>query len=161
MLQILHSASGSVYGDKAPSMVTRNVILSTSRCHSEQSEESGEEGRDNGPRTSQICILLKYRLLQKSIVRGPHFFEGTTNKVILHYVVSQWITKSCCSRSVERLCARGINPSETMLKTHTFPGDPLLTRGRRLCRSRRHILSFRAERGIWYRKPVQLTGMLL
>ena len=39
------------------------VILSTSRCHSEQSEESGEEGQDNGPRTSQICILLKYRLL--------------------------------------------------------------------------------------------------
>ena len=79
---------------QASSMVTRNVFLSTSRCHSEQSEESGEEGRDNGPRTSQIRILLKYRLLQKSIVRGPHFFWGTTNKVVLHCIVPQWITKS-------------------------------------------------------------------
>ena len=113
MLQILHSACGCVQDDKssgiqndkrvavqddrrqASSMVTRNVFLSTSRCHSEQSEESREEGRDNGPRTSQIRILLKYRLLQKSIVRGPHFFGGgTANKVVLHCIVSQWITKS-------------------------------------------------------------------
>ena len=94
VLQILHSACGCVQDDKssgiqddkrvavqddrrqASSMVTRNVFLSTSRCHSEQSEESGEEEWDNGPRTSQIRILLKYRLLQKSIVRGPHFFWG-------------------------------------------------------------------------------------
>ena len=112
VLQILHSACGCVQDNKssgiqndkrvavqddrrqAPSMVTRNVFLSTSRCHSEQSEESGEEGRDNGPRTSQIRILLKYRLLQKSIVRGPHFFGGTANKAVLHCIVSQWITKS-------------------------------------------------------------------
>ena len=61
-----------------------------------RSEGSGEEGRDNGPRTSQICILLKYKLLQKID----------------------------CSRSVERLCARGINPSKTTKsRTHTFPGD--------------------------------------
>ena len=79
--------SKSFTSPPAPSMVTRNVILSVS-------EESGEEGRDNGPRTSQICILLKYRFLQKSIVRGPHFFEGTANKVILHCIVFQWITKS-------------------------------------------------------------------
>ena len=73
---------GSVYGDRrvavqddkrqASFMVTRNVILSK-ECHSERSEESGEEGRDNGPRTSQIRILLKDKLLQKSVVRG----EGT------------------------------------------------------------------------------------
>ena len=63
---------GSVYGDRrvavqddkrqASFMVTRNVILSK-ECHSERSEESGEEGQDNGPRTSQIRILLKYKLL--------------------------------------------------------------------------------------------------
>ena len=70
-------------------MVTRNVILSTSRCHSEHSEESEEEGRDNGPRTSQIRILLKDKLLQKSIVRGPYFFEGIANEVILYFTVSQ------------------------------------------------------------------------
>ena len=50
-LQILHSASGSVQDD--------------SPCLSERSEESGEEGQDDGPRTSQICILLKDKLLQK------------------------------------------------------------------------------------------------
>ena len=112
MLQILHSACGCVQDDKssgiqddkrvavqddrrqASSMVTRNVFLSTSRCHSEQSEESGEEGRDNGPRTSQIRILLKYRLLQKSIVRGPPKKVGTTNKAVLHCIVPQRITKS-------------------------------------------------------------------
>ena len=52
-------------------------------------EESGGEGWDNGPRTSQIRILLKAKLLQNIIVRGPCFFGGTTNKVILHCAVSQ------------------------------------------------------------------------
>ena len=83
-LQILHSASGSVQDDKwgASFRMTRNVIPSS--C-----EESGGEGWDNGPRTSQIRILLKAKLLQNIIVRGPCFFGGTTNKVILHYTVSQ------------------------------------------------------------------------
>ena len=56
----------------------------------------------DGPRTSRICILLKYRVLQKIDVRGPHFSEGTTNKVISHSAVSQRIMKSRCSRSVGR-----------------------------------------------------------
>ena len=34
---------------QASSMVTRNVFLSTSRCHSEQSEESGVASRYNEP----------------------------------------------------------------------------------------------------------------
>ena len=89
VLQILHSACGCVQDDKssgiqddkrvavqddrrqASSMVTRNVFLSTSRCHSEQSEESGEEGRDNGPRTRLFCIVLYLSGLQKVDVRGP------------------------------------------------------------------------------------------
>ena len=56
--RILHSVSVSVYGDKvaASSMTTRGRLRS---------------GRDGGPRTSQICILLKYRLLQNIVVRGP------------------------------------------------------------------------------------------
>ena len=85
--RILHSVS--VYGDKvaASSMTTRGRLRS---------------GRDGGPRTSQICILLKYRLLQNIVVRGPHFFEGTANRVILHCVVSQRITKNRCSRSAYR-----------------------------------------------------------
>ena len=61
----------------------------------------------DGPRTSRICILLKYRVLQKIDVRGPHFSEGTTNKVISHSAVSQWIMKSRCSRSVVRRCDPG------------------------------------------------------
>ena len=83
-LQILHSASGSVQDDKwgASFRMTRNVIPSS--C-----EESGGEGWDNGPRTSQIRILLKAKLLQNIIVRGPCFFGVTTNKVILHCAVSQ------------------------------------------------------------------------
>ena len=83
--RILHS----VYGDKvaASSMTTRGRLRS---------------GRDGGPRTSQICILLKYRLLQNIVVRGPHFFEGTANRVILHCIVSQRITKNRCSRSAYR-----------------------------------------------------------
>ena len=67
--RILHSVSVSVYGDKvaASSMTTRGRLRS---------------GRDGGPRTSQICILLKYRLLQN--------------------IVSQRITKNRCSRSAYR-----------------------------------------------------------
>ena len=61
----------------------------------------------DGPRTSRICILLKYRVLQKIDVRGPHFSEGTTNKVISHSAVSQRIMKSRCSRSVVRRCDPG------------------------------------------------------
>ena len=101
------------------------VILSTLSLSFWASAKNLEKkGGDYGPRTSWICILLKYKLLQKSIVRGPRFFEGTANKVILHCIVSQLITKSWCLRSVERLCTCGINLSETTkLKTHTFPGD--------------------------------------
>ena len=80
VLQILHSACGCAYGDK--------------ECLRERSEESGEEGLDSGPRTSQIRILLKDKLLQKSVVRGPLRKVGTANKIILHCIVSQWITKS-------------------------------------------------------------------
>ena len=61
----------------------------------------------DGPRISRICILLKYRVLQKIDVRGPHFSEGTTNKVVLHSAVSQRIMKSRCSRSVVRRCDPG------------------------------------------------------
>ena len=65
--RILHSVS--VYGDKvaASSMTTRGRLRS---------------GRDGGPRTSQISILLKCRLLQN--------------------IVSQRITKNRCSRSAYR-----------------------------------------------------------
>ena len=109
----------------AASMVTRDVILSTLPLSRERSEESGAEGRDNGPRTILICILLKDRLLQNIVVRGPYFFEGTANKPNLYLIKRQSITKYRCSRSVERLCARSISPFETAkLKTHTFPGDP-------------------------------------
>ena len=85
--RILHSVS--VYGDKvaASSMTTRGRLRS---------------GRDGGPRTSQICILLKYRLLQNIVVRGPLKKVGTANRVILHYIVSQRITKNRCSRSAYR-----------------------------------------------------------
>ena len=63
--RILHSVS--VYGDKvaASSMTTRERLRS---------------GRDGGPRTSQICILLKYRLLQNIVVRGPLKKVGTANE---------------------------------------------------------------------------------
>ena len=53
----------------------------------------------DGPRTRRFCILLNDRTLWKTVVRGPSFFEGTANKIILHYVVSQWITNYRCSRS--------------------------------------------------------------
>ena len=74
---------GCIYGDK--------------ECHSEHplvvilsvSEESGEEGRGLRTANKLICILLKYKLLQKSIVRGPPKKVGTANKGTLHYVVSQ------------------------------------------------------------------------
>ena len=65
-------------------MVTRNVFLSAAK---------NLEKKD-GTTDREQAKLLKYRLLQKSIVRGPHFFEGTANKVILHCIVSQLIAKS-------------------------------------------------------------------
>ena len=65
-----------------------------------------------GPRTRYFRIFLNDNRLQKPIVRGPYFFEGTANKVILHYIVSQWITKSCCSRSAAP-AGSCINPSAT------------------------------------------------
>ena len=36
-----------------------------------RSEESGEEGRNNGPRTRCFCIVLCLNELQKVDVRGP------------------------------------------------------------------------------------------
>ena len=36
-----------------------------------RSEESGEEGRNNGPRTRFFCIVLCLNELQKVDVRGP------------------------------------------------------------------------------------------
>ena len=75
----------------------------------------------DGPRTSRICILLKYRVLQKIDVRGPHFSEGTTNKVISHSAVSQRIMKSRCSRSVVRRCDPGWCSG-----SFTPPADPSL-----------------------------------
>ena len=56
---------GCAYGDK--------------ECLRERSEESGEEGLDSGPRTSQIRILLKDKLLQKSIVRT--FLRGSRTRL--------------------------------------------------------------------------------
>ena len=61
----------------ASSMVTRNVFLSAAK---NLEKKDGTTDRE--------------QLLQKSIVRGPHFFEGTANKVILHCIVSQLIAKS-------------------------------------------------------------------
>ena len=66
VLQILHFACGSVYGDTETllfRMTRKGFVYGDKECLSERSEESGEEGRDNGPRTSQIRILLKDRLL--------------------------------------------------------------------------------------------------
>jgi hypothetical protein len=99
------SPDGSAQDDRKPapfSMTRGGCIYGDKECHSEHplvvilsvSEESGEEGRGLRTANKLICILLKYKLLQKSIVRGPCFFEGTTNKVILHYIVPQGITKS-------------------------------------------------------------------
>ena len=70
-------------------MVTTNVILSVS-------EESEEEGRDSGPRTSLICISTDYKKLMFAVP----------------------VTE-------ERLCARDISPSETTKsRTHTgFSGN--------------------------------------
>ena len=65
--------------------------------------------------------LLKYRVLQKIDVRGPHFSEGTTNKVISHSAVSQRIMKSRCSRSVVRRCDPGWCSG-----SFTPPADPSL-----------------------------------
>ena len=89
---------GFVYGDKetASSMVT--VLFRFRMTY--------------GPRTRYFRIFLNDNRLQKPIVRGPYFFEGTANKVILHYIVSQWITKSCCSRSAAP-AGSCINPSAT------------------------------------------------
>ena len=78
--QILHFVQND--NEATSFRMTRNVIPNS--C-----EESGGEGWDNGPRTSQIRILLKAKLLQNIIVRGPCFFGVTTNKVILHCAVSQ------------------------------------------------------------------------
>ena len=118
-LQILHSASGSVQDDKwgASFRMTRNVIPSS--C-----EESGGEGWDNGPRTSQIRILLKTKLLQNIIVRGPCFFGGITTRLFCIVLYLNELRKVDVRGpfTEERLCARGINPSATTkLKTHTFP----------------------------------------
>ena len=54
VLQILHFACGSVYGDK----------------------ERLRSGWNNGPRTNRICILLKDRPLQNIVVRGLHTGAG-------------------------------------------------------------------------------------
>ena len=86
VLQILHFASGCVYGDK--------------ECLSERSEESGEEGQDNGPRTRHFCIYLNDRTLQKSVVRGPLKKVGIANKTILQHIDLLQDTKQACSRSV-------------------------------------------------------------
>ena len=118
--QILHSASGSVQDDRKPapfrmtesqlrsgrqrtgcsygdkggdsSMMTRNVIP----CGSEESDNYlyPSPPAAYGPRTRYFRISLNINVLQKSVVRGPHFFEGTANKVVLYCVVFQWITKS-------------------------------------------------------------------
>ena len=77
----------------APSMVTRNVILSVS-------EESGEEGRDNGPRTRLFCIALCLSGLQKKLMFAVRRASLRTGQ---QSVRDNKTTKS---------------------KTHTFPGDP-------------------------------------
>ena len=64
-----------------------------------------------GPRTSKICIQLIFNDLQKSIVRGPHFFEGTTNKEISYCVVSQRITKKLMF-AVRCRCKAPIRPRQ-------------------------------------------------
>ena len=61
----------------------------------------------DGPRTSQICILLKYRLLQKSIVRGPLGKVGTANIYFLQHPIFQQDTNPACSRSVAHRAAAG------------------------------------------------------
>ena len=89
VLQILHFACGSVYGDK----------------------ERLRSGWNNGPRTNRICILLKDRPLQNIVVRGPLKKVGTTNKVILHYIEYQRVTKKLMF--AVRIPVRGIKPSAT------------------------------------------------
>ena len=73
-------------------MMTRNVIP----CGSEESDNYlyPSPPAAYGPRTRYFRISLNINVLQKSLVRGPHFFEGTANKVVLYCVVFQWITKS-------------------------------------------------------------------
>ena len=93
-----HSTTSPICLAISPSALQRSVSFKTD-CKDTKKEIASaknleKKGGDYGPRTSLICILLKYRLLQKSIVRGPHFFEGTANKVILHYIVPQGIAKS-------------------------------------------------------------------
>ena len=98
VLQILHFACGSVYGDK----------------------ERLRSGWNNGPRTNRICILLKDRPLQNIVVRGPLKKVGTTNIVILHYIEYQRVTK----KLMFAVCipVRGIKPSATTkVKNIWFP----------------------------------------
>ena len=109
-----------------------------------------------GPRTRHFRIFLNDRVLEKSVVRGPLGKVGTTNKVVLHCIVSQWITKKLMF--AVRIPVRGINPSTaTKLRTPTFPGDLrfyiVILSG--------SPLSFRAKRGIWCRTPEPRTGMAL
>ena len=76
---------------KSEFILYQKNLFSLSSTHTEAASilTAAEGGRDNGPRTSQIRILLKDKLLQKSIVRGPYFFEGIANEVILYFTVSQ------------------------------------------------------------------------
>ena len=93
--------SRSFTSPPAASMVTRrSLVFGDKECLSERSEESGEEGQDNGPRTRHFCIYLNDRTLQKSVVRGPLKKVGTANKAISQHIDLLQDTKPACSRSV-------------------------------------------------------------
>ena len=43
----------------------------------------------NGPRTSTFCNPLRHSTIQNHFVRGPYFFEGTTNNRFLQLSIFQ------------------------------------------------------------------------
>ena len=109
-----------------------------------------------GPRTLHFRIFLNDRVLEKSLVRGPHISEGIHEQgCFALYCVSMDYKKLMFA---VRIPVRGINPSTaTKLRTPTFPGDLrfyiVILSG--------SPLSFRAKRGIWCRTPEPRTGMAL
>ena len=76
---------------KSEFILYQKNLFSLSSTHTEAASilTEAEGGRDNGPRTRYFHICLNSSVLQKQPVRGPYFFEGIANEVILYFAVSQ------------------------------------------------------------------------
>ena len=46
-------------------------------------QETTDSAPAGGPRTSTFCNPLRHNAMRNNLVRGPHFFEGTTNNRFL------------------------------------------------------------------------------